>query len=283
MNQQIRAATFAAATALLLFVAIGTGCDPVRRATPDMQGKSDGGARESAAQSARIIDVRAEEQIRRMANYLKGLKQFRFEVDAVSDDYLVEDELIQRSRRIAVSVQRPQRVHSVVTSDKGSRDYWFDGAHLTYLSDDDTVYSVVDIPGDIDTWLDTLADKYGIVVPVLEFLSEDSFQWLMGSVTDAEYVGETTLGGEKCVQLAFRQPTLDWQIWISTGDAALPRKLVIRYKLLEGYPQYSATFTKWETNPSFPAADLDAKIPTGATQVEFQPRHSAVGGGTRPQ
>ncbi|MCC6358891.1 MAG: DUF2092 domain-containing protein [Phycisphaerales bacterium] len=237
----------------------------------------------AAMSSEPVIDLRADDQLRRMTDYLKGLDRLRFEVDVTYDDYLVDDELVQKHRRSTVEALRPDRLRGSAASDDDERAYWFDGSRLTFLDRRNNVYSEVAVAGSIDTLIETLADKYDVVNPVMEFLSTDAYRWLMGNVSDAEYVGEVTLAGEKCHHLAYRQPTLDWQIWISAGDAALPRKLVIRYKQLTGYPQYQAVFSSWDTAPNFSAADFAAQVPADAGRVEFQPQARAVGSGTKPQ
>lgn len=229
-----------------------------------------------------IIDLRADEELRKTTDYLQGLNRFKFEVDIAYDDALVEDELVQKHRHLAVAVARPNRVHGTSIADETDVSHWYDGKQLTYLDRRNGVYSIVDMPGTIDTLLDTLADKY-VVVPIAEFLSTDAHRWLMGSVTDAAYVSETTLAGEKVHHLAFRQPTLDWQLWISADGAPLPRQLVIRYKAIPGNPQYCATFVRWDTSANLSDADFMAQIPPDAAQVAFEPKQSAVGAGTKPQ
>ena len=49
----------------------------------------------------------------------------------------------------------------------------------------------------------------------------------------AEYavdLGPDLTQGVVCDHFAFRQPDVDWQIWIEQGEQAFPRKLVITTK-----------------------------------------------------
>lgn len=241
------------------------------------------GSGESRAAAEPVMDVRAEEHLRRMTDYLAKLERFRFEVDVAYDDYLVEDELIQKSRRVTIEASRPSRVRGASVGDGENNRYWFDGRQMTVFDAINNVYAVLDCPGTIDTLLDTLAERYDVVVPLAELVASDAHRWLMGNVTDATYVGESTVNGVRCHHLSYRQPTLNWQIWIDAGAEPLPRKLAIRYKQLIGNPQYTATFVKWDASLALSDADFSASIPAEAQRVEYQPPKAGVGSGTRPE
>ena len=73
----------------------------------------------------------------------------------------------------------------------------------------------------------------------------------------------------KCHHLAFSRDTVDWQIWIDAGPAGLPRKFLMKYKLLDGAPQFSAIFDDWELDVEIPDAHFVPVLAQDATQIDF--------------
>jgi hypothetical protein len=122
----------------------------------------------------------------------------------------------------------------------------------------------LDAPGDIDGVLDEVDDKYGVVIPLSDFLYADPHAVLTEGVLYGEYLGLHTAGGVLCHHLSFSQEDIDWQLWIDAGDRPLPRKLVITYLDEPGAPQYTALIRRWSLEPKF-ADDL----------FEFQPPEDA--------
>lgn len=244
-------------------------------------GCASGGRADEAV--APVIDLRADEQLRRMTDYLGGLTQLGFEAAVTFDDYLVDDELVQKTQTVSIDVRRPNRARSTTRGADEDRRYWFDGRTLTTLDAKRNVYATIDAPATFDELLDMLAETYGLVVPLAELVAGNSYRWLMGNVSSATYVGEDAVHGTPCHHLAYRQPTLDWQIWIPVADPPLPQKLVIRYKALVGAPQYATWFTRWDTSPVYTEADFAAGIPPDAQNVAFEPSARVVGRGTRPR
>ena len=83
------------------------------------------------------------------------------------------------------------------------------------------------------------------------------------------YEGLHMVNGIKCHHLSFTQDNVDWQIWIEDGPQAVPLKVVISYKNLDGCPQYSATLSDWDFNVRLPDLVFTFEAPAGAEQIEF--------------
>jgi hypothetical protein len=71
--------------------------------------------------------------------------------------------------------------------------------------------------------------------------------------------------------VAFSQELVDWQIWIEDGPQPVPRKFVITYKDEEGWPQYSARFTRWDFQPQHSEHYFRFHPPTGADKIDILP------------
>ena len=63
-------------------------------------------------------------------------------------------------------------------------------------------------------------------------------------------MGTGPVGGIDCDHLAFRNPRVDWQIWIQKGEQPLPLKYVITTKWVTGAPQYSLRLSEWDVDTS---------------------------------
>jgi len=123
----------------------------------------------------------------------------------------------------------------------------------------------------VDGLLTLLAEKYGMVAPLSDFLVSDPCAALLDNVQVGDDLGEHLAAGKACEHLAFTQKDVDWQLWIENGKSPLPRKLVINDKEKMGWPQYSATLTKFDLHPKLPAGLFTFKPAKDARQIDFIP------------
>lgn len=231
----------------------------------------------------RLVDARADEQLRRMTTYLGELANFRFEGEIRYDDYLVDTQKVQLGKHVVVDVRRPDRARAVVEGDVENTRYWYDGQRAVILDLISQQFAEAPAPATIDATLTALAENYGLVLPLAELIAADAHTWLMNNVDSAVYVGEHSIDGHACHHLAYEQATLDWQIWIDAGEPPLPRRLVISYKQLPNCPQYEVAFTRWSQASTSSDAEFTAQIPEGATKVDLRQPDRTVGLGTAPQ
>ena len=82
-------------------------------------------------------------------------------------------------------------------------------------------------------------------------------------------MGDSIVRGVECSHLAFIGEYVDWQIWISNEDPALPYKFVINYKEIEGAPQYQAIFSNWNLKPKLSESTFKAAVPKDAVKIDF--------------
>jgi len=92
-------------------------------------------------------------------------------------------------------------------------------------------------------------------------------------------VGSDTVQGDPCYHLAFRAPGVNWEIWIESGDRALPRRLVITYTDKLNFPRFLIEFSHWNLHPWLNAGDFEFKKPAGAKEISFLPE---LKGKTKP-
>jgi hypothetical protein len=114
----------------------------------------------------------------------------------------------------------------------------------------------------------------------VEVSLEDLFLWGTdrldtSPITSAWDVGPAEVGETTCEQYAFREPGLDWQIWLQKGDHPLPRKLVLTATTDDARPQHISVLT-WNLAPSYNEGTFTFQPPDNAHKIIF-----ASGEGTK--
>jgi hypothetical protein len=225
-------------------------------------------AERPAAAPARKVEARADQELKRMGEFLGTLPRFAFEAEETFDE--VPDGELRRQltnvRRVAV--ERPNRMAADATGDTLNRAAWYDGKTVTLLDKDDNVYATVEALATIDATYDMLEAEYGFSLPLVDLLYSDPYAVLMEGVTYGRYLGIHQAAGVACHHLAFSQDTIEWQIWIDAGDEPLPRKLVISYVAEPGEPQYSAVIRRWTLDAPVPEGLFTFEAPEGAQKID---------------
>jgi len=235
-------------------------------------------AKNAAAADDPAINADAIAALNSMGSYLRALKAFQVEAVTTKDDVLDDGELIQFDTHVNLLARMPDRLRIEVTSSRQHRLYFYDGKNFTLYAQRVNYYATVPAPATVGKLAEEVDDKYGIQLPL-----EDLFYWggpksKVGDITGAIDVGPAEVGGVTCEQYAFRQPGLNWQIWIQQGEFPLPRKLVLSTLTDEARPQYSSVL-QWNLAPSFNEAAFQFDPPTDAQKIVFAGANASDGAG----
>ena len=213
------------------------------------------------------VSPAAQAVLDRMKAYLAGLERFSVVADESRDAILQHGYKLQQQQRSTMWVERPNRLRVDVDGDIKRRTYVYDGKTLTVHAPRPGVYAQIDAPPTIRATVDTLLAR-GIEMPLIDVLAQAFAGTLADEVVVGRLIGETRIGGVAVDHLAFRQPTIDWQLWVEKGDRPLPRKLLITTRYEVGDPQYEATLT-WELAPKAPADAFVFSPPAGSRRIEL--------------
>ena len=227
-----------------------------------------GGCSEQKGPSG-ATEPRAESALRRMGRTLGGARSFSFRSTAVMDEQIGTEQTAQLARDARIVVRRPDRIFAEGKAGDDVLDLWYQGGSLTVLDKATNTTATVSTPGRIDPMLDEVAKKYGLTIPLADFIFSDPYKTLTADVQTARYVQQCDVDGVKCDHLLFTQEMIDWQIWIETGNAAVPRKFAIDYKSLPGRPSFTATFSDWNLSAPSDEAQFTPQIPSGAKKIEL--------------
>jgi hypothetical protein len=211
----------------------------------------------------------------RMGAYLRTLQVFQIEAAIQQEEVLDNGLKLQFHGSTTLSARKPDRLRINVSKDWQERDYVYDGKQFTLWARRAGFYAAVPAPPTIGELAVMLEENLGVELPLV-----DLFRWGIDAagtnITEVVDAGLSRIGGAECLQFAFRQEGLDWQIWIQSGDYPLPRKVVITTTTDEARPQFQATLT-WNLAPTFTDEDFTFTPPADARRIVFDASTTDVG------
>jgi hypothetical protein len=224
----------------------------------------------SAADGKPAVDARADELIKRMGDYLGQAQFFSVSAEVWQDIQLASGQRVQAGRTIELQVRRPNRLRAEVRSTRRNRELVCDGNSVTLLNRAQNFYGTVRASGTLDEIMDIASERFGIAMPLEDFIRSDPHKDLLGKATSGADIGPVTVLGVPCEHLAFTQDNIDWQIWIEEGARPVPRKFVITYKDEPDSPQYTAIFSNWDFTTKLPDFVFRFEPPPGASKIRVK-------------
>jgi hypothetical protein len=185
-----------------------------------------------------------------MGEYLRSLAQFEVTAAVTRDTVLNSGQKIEIASKNTLLVVGHDRLYALADGDNNTREFFYNGKKLTQYSPYLNYYTTVDAPKTIQDTLHLVEEHYGIQVPMEDLFLFGSDQAQIDALQSALYVGPSTVNGQLCDHLAFRQPGVDWQLWITRAQKPLPCKLVITTTDEPSFPQYSVVY-RWNLKPEF--------------------------------
>ena len=237
-------------------------------AFPGLAGAEELASRPSPSPAPRAVEARADQELKKMSEFLAKLPKFALEAEESFDEIPDGQPSIELTNLRRVALVRPNRLAADATGDTLNRASWYDGKTVTVLDKEHNVYVTIEAAATIDATLDKLEDEYGVSQPLVDILYADPYEVLTESVSYGRYLGIHQAAGVPCHHLVFSQETIEWQIWIDASDKPLPRKLVISYVHEPGEPKYSATIRRWNLDPNFPEDLFTFEAPEGAQKID---------------
>jgi hypothetical protein len=179
--------------------------------------------------------------------------------------------LIKHSDEQQLFLHGPGQLLLKSEGDQGSRDFYFDGKTLTYYSMDKNQYGQIDAPANVVEMIDTVNKMYGIEFPAADFFYPTFVDDILSDSKTLVYLGLTKVDGKECYHLAGTTNDKTYQFWIADDAFSLPIKMVVIYTNKEMHPQFEATLSDWQVNPSLPDALFTFTVPHRARKVKLMP------------
>jgi hypothetical protein len=224
----------------------------------------------SFAQSG-AVDPEALQLLRRSTDYVAGAKQFRVVTDTTIEAVMSTGQKLQFGHRVAVTVQRPNKMRAERIGELITETFYYDGKTLSLNLPQQKYYATAAVPATLEGMLDFARDKLGVIAPGADLVYANAYDRLTEGLTSAMVVGEAVVSGALCDHIAFRNAEVDWQIWVQRGDKPLPRKFIITSKRMPDSPQFTSVLSNWEMAPKLSATAFNFSPPKGSTKIDFLP------------
>jgi hypothetical protein len=201
-----------------------------------------------------------------MGAYLRGLEAFQITVATTDEDVLDDGQKVQYDGRTELLVKRPDRLRASVTNERHDRMFFYDGSTVTLYGKRLNYYASAPAPPTIGELATKLEADHGISLPLVDLFRWGAPGYEPAGLIAALDAGPSSVGGATARHYLFRQPGLDWQVWIQSGKYPLPLKLVITTTTDDARPQHTAVYS-WNLAPSFNDAAFVFDPPAGAGRV----------------
>jgi hypothetical protein len=223
-----------------------------------------------AGQQADRLDIEtgAMAALNKMSVFLRGLKAFQVQSETTQEEVLDDGQKVQFAHRVnLVATRTPDRLIAEVDGDRKKRLFVYDGKSFTLLAQRAGYYATMAAPSEFGGLIDVL-DKHDMDIPLVDLFLWGGPRADTKEITSATDVGMGVIGGVTCQHYLFRQPGMDWQIWIQKGDFPLPRKLVLSTTTDDARPQHTEVLT-WNLAPSYNDGTFSFTPPPDAKKIIF--------------
>ena len=211
----------------------------------------------------------------RMTSALNAAQRAIVSAQISRDESLSYGYKLQHNESATMRIDRPSRIRVDVSGDIKNRAYYYDGTQFTIFAKDLNVYARKPLTGNLHDFATRLLDE-GVDMPLIDMLYNGAAGDLLDDVRVGIVVGETEIEGDPVTHLAFRQPDVDWQLWVSKSTS-LPRKILITTRYEVGDPQYQAVM-RWNLQPKFAANEFNFVPGKDVTEIKVQPTPVETGG-----
>ncbi|WP_347900539.1 DUF2092 domain-containing protein [Pseudomonas purpurea] len=215
------------------------------------------------------VDPRAISALEQMGSYLRGLKHFSISAASQTDQVLNNGQTVEFRHQIELLAQPPDKLRVTVDAQGYSRSLFYNGQHFTLYDSRSHFFTRAPAPANIDRLIDQLNQRYGIELPLADLFRWDKATASQVGITSALLIGSETLGDQTCNHYAYRQPDIDWQLWLRAGPQPLPCRVVISRRGETERPRHSVDF-HWQLNAPLTTRAFEFVPPAGARAVPLQ-------------
>lgn len=223
-------------------------------------------------------DPLAMKALQDMGAFMRTLSHLHVIATSDTDQVLESGQAIQFSAQTEMIAVRPDKLRLSVVDGPHQRTLFYNGKIFALFDQEQRYYASGDAPPTIEALVDDMSSRFGVVLPLA-----DLFRWNKATaeavgISSALYIGDQDVNGQLCAHYAYRQPGVDWQLWVRLGPRPLPCRLVITRTDTEGLPRHSVQYLWKEDKPASDAV-FNFEPPKGVSAVplrEFIPESQEV-------
>jgi len=214
-------------------------------------------------------DPRALKILQDMGAYLRTLKNVHLTTNSDTDQVLENGQTLQFSYHTELIATPPDKMRVSVVNGPYRKTLFYNGTRFVLFDQGQRYYASGDAPSTIDGLLDDMNERYGIVLPLA-----DLFRWSAGTadevgISSALYINDQEIDGQLCAHYAYRQPGVDWQLWVHLGPRPMPCQLVIVRQDSDALPRHSVRY-HWIQDKAAPASTFEFVPPAGVHAVPLK-------------
>ncbi|MGR3895793.1 MULTISPECIES: DUF2092 domain-containing protein [Pseudomonas] len=221
------------------------------------------------AKAADPLDPRALTALSNMGSYLHRLQAFSLSTRSETDQQLDSGPTVTFTHHTQVLARQPDKLFVSVDQGSAARQFFYDGKQFTLYDGRHGYYSKGTAPATIEQLLGQLSERYAITLPLADLFRWNAQTAKQVGITQATLIGSESLDGQACTHYVFRQPDIDWQLWLREGAQPLPCKLMITRRDDPERPRHSVTFD-WDLSTPINPAAFDFTPPAKAVAVPLR-------------
>lgn len=207
--------------------------------------------------------------IDRMTDVIGDMESCSFKLNTASDVMEPSKGLVKCFTDYHVYMSGSDKMLVNAHGYKGHRQFMYNGQQLAYYSFDENNYGVLQVPDNIIRMIDSVHAMYDIEFPAVDFFYPSFTDDLLENADSVLFLGIDKINEEEYFHILATNKDITFQFWITNDAYNLPAKFAVTYKNQPGDPQYMASFSEWQVNPTLPPAMFDFLPPPGATVVRI--------------
>lgn len=225
------------------------------------------GSQETSSESpagTESIEADADARLRAMSEHLAGLDTFAVKAAQTFDS----DDGEPRSTELELLVERPGRLRASSSGTEGRQLTVFDGSSLRIVFFDDEAWTEVDVEGTNDDLADTLAERYGMFLPLADLLAASPYDSLVDAGMTGRLMGAEEIAGRACDLLSFDHEAVSWEVCVASDGDPVPLRMTVDSHSFER--RSTSTFSDWSSSPATDGA-FELEVPEDFEQLELLP------------
>jgi hypothetical protein len=222
-----------------------------------------------ALAQAPAVDPAAVKTLKKMTDYLDGLKQFSVNTQVIVEEIHFSGHRVDYDMTVNVTVKRPNKMRALRTGEFTNQRFFYDGKTVTVYNPDQKAYATDKAPDTIEKVITVAREKDGVLLPAADLLYRNAFPLMTQDLTLAVVVGKAVVGGVRCDHLLFSRPEVDFQVWVSEGKQPWPRKYVVTETSTPEKLAITAFLSNWNTAPAVDDAQFKFVPPKGTKAITF--------------
>jgi len=231
---------------------------------------AESGPSKATPSATNAVNADSIQALKNMGAYLQTLQRFQVKTHVSSETVLEDGQKLQHSYEAEIQVQRPNKLRALMWSARAERELIYDGKTATLYTPALKYYASAETANTIAGMRKQLEEQYDVDVPMSDLFIWGTDAAPLDQIESAMNAGQDIIDQELCDHYAFRQGSIDWQIWISAGKQPLPRKLVITNRDDDARPQ-SVSLLSWNLKPTFQDSVFKFTPPKDANQISIRP------------